>query len=58
MELRGKRGMVLQSWEPDHVALTRETRVLVLESEMSVSVEHVEIVAVAACGKLRKLALI
>ena len=56
MELRGKKGMVLSFWIPDPGS-DEVTAELELAGEMTVTVEHLDIVAMAVCGKIRKLGL-
>ena len=56
VELRGKKGMVLSFWTPDPGS-EEEAGDLELAGEMTVRVEHLDIVAMAVCGKIRKLGL-
>ena len=55
VELRGKKGLVHQSWESEPEA---DSRFLELEGQMAVTTEHTELVAMSSCGKLNKYLLI
>ena len=56
VELRGKRGLVHQSWEPEPEPES-SPQVLELDGEMVVTPEHIDIVAMSTCGKLSKYLL-
>ena len=46
--------MVMSYWSPGS---EEDTRQLELVGEMTVTMEHLDIVAMAVCGKIRKLGL-